>query len=141
MISQQQSFYGPLTGTAWLSQYQKKHSPTDTDPDHQPSFVNFLYLLQSIAYLHMAQLMPLSLTISCSFLVLTHLDSPGVGPLNGCCCCCSAFSALTLFVGRQEGHPACKKLSGGMLAWLPGLRCRLAYGLADATATHYLLPQ
>jgi len=21
-----------------------------------------------------------------------------------------AFSALTLFVGRQEGHPACKKL-------------------------------
>ena len=28
------------------------------------------------------------------------------------------FSALTLFVGRQEGHPACKKLSGGLLAWL-----------------------
>jgi len=23
-----------------------------------------------------------------------------------------AFSALTLLVGRQEGHPACKKLSG-----------------------------
>jgi len=29
-----------------------------------------------------------------------------------------AFSALTLLVGWQEGHPACKKLSGGMLAWL-----------------------
>ena len=29
----------------------------------------------------------------------------------------SAFSALTLLVGRQEGHPACKKL-GGVLAWL-----------------------
>jgi len=29
-----------------------------------------------------------------------------------------AFSALTLLVGRQEGHPACKKMSGGMLAWL-----------------------
>jgi len=28
------------------------------------------------------------------------------------------FSALTLLVGRQEGHPACKKLSGGVLAWL-----------------------
>jgi len=27
-----------------------------------------------------------------------------------------AFSALTLLVGRQEGHPACKKLSGGVLA-------------------------
>jgi len=29
-----------------------------------------------------------------------------------------AFSAVTLLVGRQEGHPACKKLSGGVLAWL-----------------------
>ena len=29
----------------------------------------------------------------------------------------NAFSALTLLVGRQEGHPACKKLSGGVLAW------------------------
>jgi len=29
-----------------------------------------------------------------------------------------AFSALTLLVGRQDGHPACKKLSGGVLAWL-----------------------
>jgi len=31
---------------------------------------------------------------------------------------CFAFSALTLLVGWQEGHPACKKLSGGVLAWL-----------------------
>jgi len=30
----------------------------------------------------------------------------------------SSFSALTLLVGWQEGHPACKKLSGGVLAWL-----------------------
>jgi len=52
-----------------------------------------------------------------------------------------AFSALTLLVGRQEGHPACKKLSGEMLAWLSGMRCRLAYSPADATATHYLLLQ
>jgi len=51
------------------------------------------------------------------------------------------ISALTLLFALQEGHPACKKLSGGMLAWLSGLRCRLAYGLADATATHYLLLQ
>jgi len=28
------------------------------------------------------------------------------------------FSALMLLVGRQEGHPVCKKLSGGVLAWL-----------------------
>jgi len=30
----------------------------------------------------------------------------------------SAFSALMLLVGWQEGHPACKKLSGGVLVWL-----------------------
>jgi len=30
----------------------------------------------------------------------------------------NAFSALTLLVGRQEGYPACKKLSVGMMAWL-----------------------
>jgi len=30
----------------------------------------------------------------------------------------TAFSALTLLVGWQEGHPACKKLSGGVLVWL-----------------------
>jgi len=29
-----------------------------------------------------------------------------------------AFSALTLLVVRQEGHPACKKLSGGVMVWL-----------------------
>jgi len=37
-------------------------------------------------------------------------------------CACSydysRFSALTLLVGWQEGHPACKKLSGEVLAWL-----------------------
>jgi len=30
-----------------------------------------------------------------------------------------AFSSLMLLLGWQEGHPACKKLSGVMLAWLP----------------------
>jgi len=30
------------------SQYQKKHSPTHTHPDHQMSFINFLHLLRSI---------------------------------------------------------------------------------------------
>ena len=29
-----------------------------------------------------------------------------------------AFSALTLLVGWQEGHPACTKQSGGVQAWL-----------------------
>jgi len=52
-----------------------------------------------------------------------------------------AFSALTLLVGRQEGHPA-----RVVVCWcgcLSGARCRLAYGPADvtATATHCLLLQ
>ena len=56
---------------------------------------------------------------------------------------CVQFSALTLLVGRQEGHPSCKKTEwwGAGVVILSGVRCRLAYGPADATATHYLLLQ
>ena len=44
-----------------------------------------------------------------------------------------AFSALTLLVGWQEGHPACKKnwAVGCWHGYLSGARCRLAYGPAD----------
>jgi len=54
-----------------------------------------------------------------------------------------AFSALTLLVGRQEGHPACEKNSvvGYWHGYLSGARCKIAYGQADATATHCLLLQ
>ena len=39
-----------------------------------------------------------------------------------------AFSALTLLVGRQEGHPACKHwVVGCWRGYLSGARCRLAY--------------
>jgi len=49
---------------------------------------------------------------------------------------------LTLLVGRQEGHPASKKLSGEVLAWLSvWSKVLTAYGPADATATHCLLLQ
>ena len=52
--------------------------------------------LERDADLHMAQLMPLPLTVSCfskiqigfTFLVPAHLGSPGKGPLNGCVCVC-----------------------------------------------------
>jgi len=48
------------------------------------------------ADLHMARLMPLTLTVSCfskiqigfTFLVLAYPGSPGKGPLNGCVCVC-----------------------------------------------------
>ena len=57
--------------------------------------------LEQGADLHMAQLMPLPLTVSCSnkiqidftFLVRAHLGSPGdKGPLNGCVCVCVLVS-------------------------------------------------
>ena len=52
--------------------------------------------LERGADLHMAQLMPLPLTVSCfskiqigfTFLVPAHLGSPGKGLLNGCVCVC-----------------------------------------------------
>ena len=51
--------------------------------------------LERGADLHMVQLMPLPLTVSCfskiqigfTFLVPAHLGSPIKGPLNRCCCC------------------------------------------------------
>ena len=52
--------------------------------------------LERGADLHMAQLMPLPLTVSCfskiqtgfAFLVPAYLGSPGKGPLNVCVCVC-----------------------------------------------------
>ena len=53
-----------------------------------------------------------------------------------------AFSALTLLVGRQEGHPAGKKLSSGVLAWLSvWSEVQTCICPADFTATHCLLLQ
>jgi len=52
-----------------------------------------------------------------------------------------AFSALTLLVGRQEGHPACKKTEW----WDAGVVICLEQGadlhLAQLMATHCLLLQ
>ena len=36
--TQQRPFYGPLSGTTWVSRYQNKHSPTH-HPDHHPIFI------------------------------------------------------------------------------------------------------
>ena len=52
--------------------------------------------------------------------------------------CLQCFDAVGWASGRASGL---KKLSGGMLAWLSGMGCRLAYGPADATAAHCLLLQ
>ena len=58
----------------------------------------------------------LTLEAECRLVVLEpHSDLSG---LIQVLVCVFAFSALTLLIGWQEGHPACKKLSGWVLAWL-----------------------
>ena len=58
--------------------------------------------------------------LKCSQLVLAYI----LGAYNFLCVHAAfvfAFSALTLLVGRQEGHPACKKTEqwgAGMVIWL-----------------------
>ena len=53
-----------------------------------------------------------------------------------------AFSALILLVGWQEGHLACKKLSGGMLAWLSvWSEMKTCVWPTDANATYCFLFQ
>ena len=54
-------------------------------------------------------------------------------------CCLQCFDAVGWAAGRASG---CKKLSCEVLhGCLSGARCRLAYGPADAIATHCLLLQ
>jgi len=59
--------------------------------------------------------MPLPLAVSCfskiqigfTSLVPAHLGSPGQRAIKRVWCSSSVTGALTLLVGRQEGHPAC----------------------------------
>jgi len=75
--------------------------------------------LEQDADLHMAQLMPLPLTVSCfskiqigfTFPIPAHLGSPGKGPLNGCVCVCTTlhlfnglFSRTTWASQYQKGE-------------------------------------
>jgi len=49
---------------------------------------------------------------------LAQLDSVPTKNYNHDLLSPGAFNALTLLVGRQEGHPACKKTEWWVLAWL-----------------------
>ena len=78
--------------------------------------------LERGADLHMAQLMPLPLTVSCfskiqvgfTFLVPAHLGSPGKRAVKRVCVCvCVCLHRIV--VGCWRGY-------------LSGARCRLAYG-------------
>jgi len=103
---QQQPFYGPLSGTTQVSQYQKKHSPTH-HPDH-PIFISFFHLPRSMASsmfklhawksfcttsLHVLFGLPLSLEPSTSYSI--HFLSQSVSSFRNTCSyhrnlfCCS----------------------------------------------------
>ena len=58
------------------------------------------------------------------------------------CTTLTYLNHITLLVGLLEEHLACKKLSGGVLAWLSvWSEVQTAYGPADANATHCILLQ
>ena len=69
--------------------------------------------LERGADLHIAQLMPLPLIVSCfseiqigfTFLVPAHPDSPGKGPLNECVCVCVV--RVILFVVSELWKECC----------------------------------
>jgi len=73
-----------------------------------------------------------------------HFDPRFDGYVFDFMCCEWVVSALTLLVGRQEGHPACKKhkewWGAGVVVCLQR-GADFHYGPADATATHCLLLQ
>ena len=76
---------------------------------------------------HMAQLMPLPLTVSCfskiqigfTFLVLAHPGSPGKGPLNGCACMRGASAVRRLPSAVCTATPAFHVRSLGLFCSRP----------------------
>ena len=70
------------------------------------------------------------------------------GPLNECVCIITIFTLLFLLPsvlwrcwlgGRKGIRPVENRVVGCWCGYLSGARCRLAYGQADAIATHRLL--
>jgi len=105
--------------------------------EHSAKWVSALYGQPALAgFLHLSDELFLTLRIwDAQFTMKWHCPL-GNKP------CAYPFSALTLLVGRQEGHPACKNwVVGCWRGYLSGAKCRLVYGPADATATHCLLLQ
>jgi len=111
--------------------------------------------LERDAYLHMAQLIPLPLTVSCfskiqigfTFLVPAHLGSPGKRAIKRVFVVRYCYYYLYLpsvlwrcWLGGRKGIRRVKNWAVGCWhGYLFGARCRLAYGPADATATYLSL--
>jgi len=80
-----------------------------------------IYLEQG-ADLHMAQLMPLPITVSCFskiqigfiFLVPADPGSSGKGPLNGCVCVCVYVTYMYVQLSMRDAEQTTKEQSQGM---------------------------
>ena len=137
--------YRPFSGTTWVSRYQKGKTNLDLLKQETVSGSGISWAICKSA--------PRSTQITTPtphHSVFLQAGCPSCRPTNSVKALKvwaillgdKSWSALTLLVGRQEGHPACKKRV--VRCWrgcLSGARCRLAYGPADATATHCLLLQ
>jgi len=76
-----------------------------------------ILLLQTVtkcSVVNFPQLKDVTKYVSCQLYHTTLATAVADTTLSDNC----AFSALMLLVGRQEGHQACKKLSGGVVVWL-----------------------
>ena len=100
--------------------------------------------LEQGADLHMAQLMPLPVTVSCfskiqigfTFLVPAHPGSPGQGLLNGCVCVCVCVRVRVRMCARARVC-ACACLCLAELAPLAvGVNSRM--GEEDASPVYYV---
>ena len=136
------TFNSPLSGTIQVSRYQKGKTNLDfteaRDSEWQWHQLGHMQVCTSLQTPRKSQFF----TDRMPFLPPSQQCQSTEGKILFSILGTSAFSALTLLVGRQEGHPACKRrVVGCWRGCLSGARCRLAYGPADATATHCLLLQ
>jgi len=110
--------------------------------------------LERGADLHMVQLMPLPLTVSCfskiqigfTFPVPSHLGSPGKRAIKRVCVwffcgyCLYAMPSV-LWHCWLDGRKGIRPVKDWVVGCWRGVRCRFAHGPADATTTHCLLLQ
>ena len=113
-------FNGPFSGTTQVSQYQKGKTNLDFT-----EAIDNEWQWHQLGHMQVCTLLETDNHASTPPLCFYRPDALPVAQPTASKHCrqfvffvLNAFSALTLLVGRQEGHPACKKLSGGVLAWL-----------------------
>jgi len=142
-------FHSPLSGTTQVSRYQKKHSHTKS------SFISFLHLLwymasslfnirawQSFCTTSPQVLFALPFGLEPSTSYSMHFFTKSWSSFRNTC---PYHHNLCFAVVPKICHLIWVSLSTLYLELISGslsrVRCRFAYGPADATAIHYLLFQ